>query len=42
MVQFFCRVFVGLIALMAVPFVFGQADIEASKDYPGISRMPGY
>jgi outer membrane protein OmpA-like peptidoglycan-associated protein len=40
--QFFCRVFVGLAALMAVPFAFGQSDIEKSKDYPGISRMPGY
>ena len=28
--------------MMAVPFAFGQADIEKSKDYPGISRMPGY
>jgi OmpA-OmpF porin, OOP family len=42
MVQFFCRVFVGLVALLALPFAFGQADVEASKDYPGISRMPGY
>jgi hypothetical protein len=40
--QFFCRVFVGLVALMAVPFAFGQVDIEKSKDYPGISRMPNY
>ena len=42
MVQSFCRVFVGLIALATVPFAFGQADIEGSKDFPGISRMPGY
>jgi len=40
--QFCCRVFVGLVALMVVPFAFGQSDIEKSKDYPGISRMPGY
>lgn len=42
MVQKFCRVFAGLIVLTTVPFTFGQADIEGSKDYPDISRMPGY
>jgi outer membrane protein OmpA-like peptidoglycan-associated protein len=25
-----------------MPFAFGQTDAEGSKDYPGISRMPGY
>jgi len=32
----------ALVALMAVPFAFGQPDRPGSKDYPGISRMPGY
>jgi OmpA-OmpF porin, OOP family len=34
--------FFGIAALTIVPFAFGQADVEGSKDYPGISRMPGY
>jgi OmpA-OmpF porin, OOP family len=33
---------VGLVALMTVPFAFGQTDRPGSKDYPGMSRMPGY
>jgi outer membrane protein OmpA-like peptidoglycan-associated protein len=33
---------VGLLALIAVPFAFGQTDRPGSKDYPGLSRMPGY
>jgi OOP family OmpA-OmpF porin len=28
--------------LMSVPLAFGQDDVAGSKDYPGISRMPGY
>ncbi len=32
----------ALVALIAVPFAFGQTDIPKSKDYPGLSRMPGY
>ncbi len=37
------RVFSGtLVALMTVPFALGQTDRPGSKDYPGISRMPGY
>ena len=36
----------SLIVLVAAgvlaPPAFGQADVEGSKDYPGISRMPGY
>ncbi len=35
-------VLVSLFALLAAPCVFGQADVDGSKDYPGISRMPGY
>ncbi len=31
-----------MMTLTLVPFVFGQTDVERSKDYPGISRMPGY
>jgi outer membrane protein OmpA-like peptidoglycan-associated protein len=33
---------VGLVALLTAPFAFGQTDLPGSKDYPGISRMPGY
>lgn len=40
--RFFSTVFVGLMALLTVPFAFGQTDLPGSKDYPGISRMPGY
>jgi OmpA-OmpF porin, OOP family len=33
----------GFIALiLSVPTLFGQQDVEGSKDYPGITRMPGY
>jgi OmpA-OmpF porin, OOP family len=35
-------VVVGLAALIAVPSAFGQTDRPGSKDYPGMSRMPGY
>ena len=28
--------------LLSVPSAFAQTDVEGSKDYPGISRMPGY
>jgi outer membrane protein OmpA-like peptidoglycan-associated protein len=31
-----------LIAVAVVPVAFGQEDAEGTKDYPGISRMPGY
>ena len=34
--------FVGLAALMTVPLALGQTDRPGSKDYPGMSRMPGY
>jgi OOP family OmpA-OmpF porin len=34
--------FIGIAAVIIVPFAFGQTDVEGSKDYPGISRMPGY
>ena len=27
---------------MAVPMALAQTDVSGSKDYPGISRMPGY
>jgi OOP family OmpA-OmpF porin len=33
---------VGLVLLMMAPFALGQTDLPGSKDYPGISRMPGY
>ena len=42
MTRFFNAVLVGLVALITVPFAFGQTDLPGSKDYPGISRMPGY
>ena len=42
MIRFLSVVFVGLVALMTAPFAFGQMDLPGSKDYPGISRMPGY
>ena len=42
MIRLHSVVFVGLVALMTVPFASGQADLPGSKDYPGISRMPGY
>jgi outer membrane protein OmpA-like peptidoglycan-associated protein len=42
MIRLLSVVFVCLVALMTVPFAFGQADLPGSKDYPGISRMPGY
>ena len=42
MIRLLSVVFVGLVALMTVPFAFGQTDLPGSKDYPGISRMPGY
>jgi OmpA-OmpF porin, OOP family len=30
-------------AVMSIsPYAFGQDDVAGSKDYPGISRMPGY
>ncbi len=32
----------ALIAVLIVVFAFGQDDIPGAKDYPGISRMPGY
>ena len=31
-----------LISAIAVVSAFGQSDAEGSKDYPGITRMPGY
>ena len=42
MIRSLSDVFVGLVALMTAPFAFGQTDLPGSKDYPGISRMPGY
>lgn len=27
---------------MAAPFAFGQTDVAGAKDYPGLTRMPGY
>lgn len=34
--------FVFLSAVFMLPFAFAQSDKEGSKDYPGITRMPGY
>jgi outer membrane protein OmpA-like peptidoglycan-associated protein len=42
MMRSFSAVLVVLVALLAVPCAFGQTDVDGSKDYPGISRMPGY
>ena len=42
MTRSFSAGYVALVALIAVPFAFGQTDLPGSKDYPGISRMPGY
>ena len=42
MARCFNAVLVGLVTLLAVPCAFGQTDVAGSKDYPGISRMPGY
>jgi outer membrane protein OmpA-like peptidoglycan-associated protein len=42
MIRFLSGVFVGFVALATVPLALGQTDIPGSKDYPGISRMPGY
>ena len=33
---------VGLVAIMMVSLASGQTDVAGSKDFPGISRMPGY
>jgi outer membrane protein OmpA-like peptidoglycan-associated protein len=42
MIRFPGGVFGSIVALMAVPLAFGQTDLPGSKDYPGITRMPGY
>lgn len=42
MTRFLNGVIVGLVALVTIPFAFGQTDSPGSKDYPGITRMPGY
>jgi len=43
MSRLFGGALVGLVALMTVPFAFGQQpDRPGSKDYPGMTRMPGY
>ncbi len=34
--------FLILLAVMTVPFALSQSDKQGSKDYPGITRMPGY
>ena len=33
---------VALLWIMAAPMVSGQQDRDGGRDYPGISRMPGY
>jgi outer membrane protein OmpA-like peptidoglycan-associated protein len=40
--RLFASALLGLMALMAVPLASGQADRAGSKDYPGLTRMPGY
>ena len=40
--QIFYAVFVTLLCVLKAPMAFGEADRAGSKDYPGISRMPGY
>lgn len=37
-----CRAIVIFSVLAMTAFAFGQNDKEGSKDYPGITRMPGY
>ncbi len=41
MIRFPNGVIVALVAL-TIPLAFGQTDSPGSKDYPGITRMPGY
>ena len=36
------RFLAAAVTLMTVSFAFGQTDLAGSKDYPGISRVPGY
>jgi OmpA-OmpF porin, OOP family len=42
MIRFLSRVVVAAVVLATVPFASAQQDVAGSKDYPGISRMPGY
>jgi outer membrane protein OmpA-like peptidoglycan-associated protein len=42
MIRVVGSIFLVIGFLMAPPFSASQADTEGSKDYPGISRMPGY
>jgi outer membrane protein OmpA-like peptidoglycan-associated protein len=35
-------VILGVAMLLSAPCAFGQTDVEGAKDYPGITRMPGY
>jgi OOP family OmpA-OmpF porin len=42
MSRFLSTIFVGIAAAIIVPLALAQTDVEGSKDYPGISRMPGY
>jgi OOP family OmpA-OmpF porin len=36
------RTFVSLAVLTALPLAWGQTDVAGAKDYPGLTRMPGY
>lgn len=38
----YCALLAILLFAIAIPAAFGQDDTAGSKDYPGISRMPGY
>jgi OmpA-OmpF porin, OOP family len=42
MIRSLGKVLVGVALFITGPCLFGQTDIEGSKDYPGISRMPNY
>jgi OOP family OmpA-OmpF porin len=42
MARCFSAVLAVLVTLTVVPCALGQTDLPGSKDYPGISRMPGY
>jgi len=42
MIRMSRRTLLVLIVVMTVPFALCQTDTPGSKDYPGITRMPGY
>lgn len=42
MIRFLNGMIVCIVALVAAPLALGQEDLSGAKDYPGVSRMPGY